>query len=76
MKFLSDMDSNAFSGKPMVEWEYAEGGRFWEEFETDEDRLKAIDENQAYNDLHADEVIAYFKAQDEWLEEMRKEFGD
>jgi hypothetical protein len=75
MKFLSDVDMLT-SGKFGVEWEYAEGGRVWEGFDTAEERYAAIDRNQEYNDAHQDEVDAYHKAQDEWLEQMRKEYGE
>ena len=75
MKFLSDIDMLT-NGQFGVEWEYAEGGRIWEGFDTAEERDAAIDANQKYNDEHQDEVDAHEKERDEWLEQMRKEFGD
>ena len=75
MKFLSDVDMLT-NGQFGVEWEWADGGRYWESFDTNEEREAAIAANQVYNDAHQDEVNAHFKAEDEWLEEMRKEYGE
>lgn len=75
MKFLSDVDMLT-NGQFGVEWEWADGGRYWEGFDTAEERAVAIHKNQKYNDAHQDEVDAYFKTQDEWLEEMRKQYGE
>lgn len=73
MKFLSDVDMLT-NGQFGIEWEWADGGRYWQGFETAEVRDIAIDANQKYNDAHQDEVDVYFKAQDEYLEEMRKKY--
>ncbi|MFA6570176.1 MAG: hypothetical protein WCT77_02965 [Bacteroidota bacterium] len=75
MKFLSDVDMLT-NGQFGVEWEWAEGGRVWEGFDTAEERDAAIKENQKYNDAHQDEVDAHFKAEDEWLAKMKKEYGE
>lgn len=71
MKFLSDVDMLT-NGEFGVEWEWSDGGRYWQGFATVEARDNAIAANQAYNDAHQDEVDAHFKAEDEWLEEMKK----
>lgn len=76
MKFLSDMDTNAYNGKPMVEWEYAEGGRHWETFDSVEERDRAIVLNDIYNEAHKAQMEAHFREQDEWLAKMREEFGE
>ena len=56
LKFLSDTDFNSRNHNPMIEWEYEDGHREWEEFDTEEERFKAINANEAYNDAHPEDV--------------------
>lgn len=67
IKFVSDLDYsyNPKTRKfdiPSVEWD-TDMGRFWESFDSEEARTKALDENQAYNEQP--EVKAYIEAQEE-----------
>lgn len=62
VKFVSDLDYmfNLETGKfdiPAVEWEEDYYGKYWERFESEEARSKALAENQAYNETP--EVKAY-----------------
>ena len=58
MKFISDLDTTT-NGKFSVEWEWAGGGRYWETFNTKEERSEALRKNQEYLDSHKEEVDEY-----------------
>ena len=64
-KFLSDVETaeNNF----MVEWEYSDGGRFWQLFDSEEEMNAAIATNQSYNDSHKEEVDAIHLESELWL---------
>ncbi len=44
-KFLSDIDMH-IDGRFGIEWELATGGRYWEYFDTEEERKQALDEHE------------------------------
>ncbi len=76
VKFVSDIDYsfNKETGKfdvPAVQWD-TDMGTFWERFESEEARSKALAENQAYND--SSEVKAFIEAEelaeDKWRAEV------
>ena len=73
MKFLSDVYTSV-SGKPFVEWEFSDGGRFREEFQSEEERDLAINKNQQWLDEHKDEVDVHLKAEEEWLAEQEAQY--
>ncbi len=67
VKFVSDLDYsfNKETGKwdvPAVEWE-TNSGRYWEQFESEDARSKALAENEAYN--QRPDVKAYIEKMDE-----------
>lgn len=73
VKFVSDLDYafNQATGQwdiPAVEWE-TPYGRFWERFESEEARSKALEENKAYNE--SPEVKAYIQEMDEAEDKWR-----
>jgi hypothetical protein len=75
VKFVSDLDYmfNQATGQwdvPAVEWE-TPYGRFRERFESEEERSKALTENQAYNETP--EVKAYIQEMDEAEDKWRAE---
>lgn len=75
MRFVSDIYTS-IGGQLMIEWEFSMGGRWRQEFATEEERQKALDENKKYLEEHKEELQAYLKEQEEWLEQMKKEFGE
>lgn len=50
MTYVSDQDTNG-DGKFGVEWEFECGGRWWQWFDTKEQRAEAIKENEELNKL-------------------------
>ena len=76
MKFLSDIDTDAGNGHPIVEWEEEDGHRWWQEFNSHEEMRIALDKNQEYLNAHEAEVEEHFKLQDYWLQENEILFGE
>lgn len=50
-KFLSDFDE-AVGGGYLVEWEYEDGGRYRQHFDTKEEAEQAIHDNEVLNSLN------------------------
>lgn len=74
MQFVSDIYTS-IGGHLMVEWEFAGGGRWRQQFETEEERDKALRYNEKYLESHKEEVQKYLNEEAEWLAEMEKKYG-
>lgn len=75
IKFVSDLDYgyNKVTGNfdvPAIEWE-SDMGTYWEYFESEEARSKALAENEAYN--NQPNVKAYIQEMDEAEDKWRAE---
>lgn len=73
MKLVSDVYTSC-EGKLMVEWEYLTGGRWREEFPTEEAREYALHRNEVELKAHEAEVEAHLKEEAEWLAKMEAEY--
>ena len=56
MKYLSDLDRTT-DGRFAIEWEWAEGGRWWEVFDTEAERDEALNRYDAYVAANRDEYL-------------------